>query len=63
MTELRAYLNDPKLKADFLAQIAEHEAADAIIKGTYGRVYELEGRWQTGKRQSEKCSLTSTARF
>ena len=36
MTELHAYLNDPQLKADFIAQIADHERQDAIIKGTYG---------------------------
>ena len=36
-TELRAYLNDSNLKTAFLAQIAEHEAADAIIKGTYAQ--------------------------
>lgn len=30
------YLNNPDLKTRFLAEIAKHEAADAIIKGTYG---------------------------
>ena len=33
---LLTYLNNPQLKADFLAQIAEHEAADAFLKATYG---------------------------
>ena len=37
-TALRAYLNDPALKAAFLDQIAQHEAADAIVQGTYGQI-------------------------
>src|SRR5687768_16046107 len=35
---LQAYLNDSKLKADFLREIAKHEAADALIKGTYAQM-------------------------
>lgn len=35
---LLTYLGSPQLKADFLAQIGQHEAADALIKGTYGRL-------------------------
>lgn len=30
------YLNDAKLKADLLVEIGKHEAADQIIKGSYG---------------------------
>lgn len=33
---MRAYLNDPKLKQDFLAEIRKHQEADRIIQGTYG---------------------------
>src|SRR4051812_28640611 len=33
---LITYLGDSKLKADFLAEIGKHEAADQIISGTYG---------------------------
>jgi hypothetical protein len=32
------YLNSPQLKADFLAEITKHEAQDALVKGTYGRM-------------------------
>lgn len=32
---LVTYLGDAKLKADFVAEIAKHEAADQIIAGTY----------------------------
>jgi hypothetical protein len=32
---VHAYLNNPTLKDEFLAEIGKHEAADALIKGTY----------------------------
>ena len=35
---MTTYHNDPKLKTDFLTEIGKHEAADAFIKGTYGRM-------------------------
>ena len=35
---LLTYRNDAALKAAFLAEIMKHEAQDAIIKGTYGRM-------------------------
>lgn len=35
---LITYLGQPDLKAAFLAEIGKHEAADAFIKGTYGRM-------------------------
>ncbi len=31
-----AYLNDPQLKADMLAELDEHRRLDQIVKGTYG---------------------------
>mgnify|MGYP001566569647 CR=1 FL=1 len=38
MTELITYLGDENLKRDFLMELGKHEAADAIMKGTYGRL-------------------------
>ena len=38
MTELVTYLNKPDLKLAFLGELAKHEAQDAFIKGTYGRM-------------------------
>ena len=35
---MQTYLGSAPLKADFLAEITKHEAADQIIKGTYGRM-------------------------
>ena len=37
-TKILTYLNDSALKAAFLAEIGKHEAADALIKGTYGNM-------------------------
>lgn len=34
--DLRAYHSDATLKARFLDEIGQHEAADMLIKGTYG---------------------------
>ena len=36
MGQLVTYLGDATLKARFLAEIGQHEAADAIAKGSYG---------------------------
>ena len=33
---MQTYLGRPELKAAFLSEIAKHEEADAIVKGTYG---------------------------
>ena len=38
MTDLITYHGDHALKAAFLAEISKHEAADALVKGTYGRM-------------------------
>jgi hypothetical protein len=54
MTVLQAYLNDPDLKARFLQEIGEHEAADMIRQGTYG-----EGAGCQWKGCAVGCSLRS----
>ena len=38
MTALITYLGKPELKTAFLGEIGKHEAADALIKGSYGRM-------------------------
>ena len=38
MDALITYKNDPALKAAFLGQLAEHEAADAFLQGTYAQM-------------------------
>ncbi len=38
MIEQRSYLDDPALKAAFLMEITKHEEADALAKGTYGKM-------------------------
>lgn len=43
MPHLITYLGEPELKTALLAEITAHEEADAIIKGTYGR---MNGAWR-----------------
>ena len=50
---LITYHGDPAFKTAFLAEIAKHEAADQIIKGTYGKI---NGEW---KGCAIGCSLRS----
>lgn len=38
---MQAYLGDPELKAQLLDQIRQHEAADQIVKGTYGAMHDV----------------------
>jgi len=45
-----AYHNDPKIKADILAQLETHAAADQIVKGQY---------WQDGKGCAIGCTIHS----
>ena len=45
-----AYRSDPAVKAGIMAQLAEHRAADEIIKGTY---------WYDGKGCAVGCGLES----
>ena len=35
---MQTYLNDPTLKAAFLAEITKHEEQDQLVKGTYGQM-------------------------
>ena len=37
-TELVTYLGKPDLKVAFLGEIGKHEALDALVKGSYGRM-------------------------
>ena len=53
-----AYLNDPTLKARFLAELALHREEDRIIRGTYGEV--ADGGW---KGCAVGCSLRSLNRL
>ena len=50
MTDLIAYHNDPQIKADILAQLAAHRAADELVKGQY---------WRNGKGCAVGCTLHS----
>ena len=52
--KLRAFHGDPALKAAFLEQIGQHEVADMIVKGTYGK--SVDGGW---KGCAIGCSLRS----
>lgn len=47
--------NDPELKRRMIEEIGKHEAADAIVQGTYGDVDE-EGKW---KGCAVGCSIKS----
>jgi hypothetical protein len=38
MTESLTYKGDPSFKEAFLRELGKHEAADALIKGTYGQL-------------------------
>lgn len=51
MTDLIAYHNDPQIKADILAQLAAHRAADELVKGQY---------WEGGKGCAVGCTLHSS---
>ena len=55
--ELISYLNDPDLKARLLVEIAVHEQADEIAKGTYGT---MNGSW---RGCAIGCSLRSLNRI
>ncbi len=45
---MQAFHNDPKIKADLVAQLEAHYAADEIIKGTY---------WENGKGCAVGCCV------
>lgn len=34
---MQAYLNDPKLKKDFIRELKKHKKADAFVQGTYSK--------------------------
>ena len=48
---LRAFHNDPQIKAHYLARVQAHRAADEIVHGTY---------WQYGKGCAIGCTLHSS---
>ena len=48
MSDLIAYHNDPQIKADILAQLAAHRAADELVKGQY---------WRNGKGCAVACTI------
>jgi hypothetical protein len=48
---MKAYHNDPSIKAAILAQLAHHRAADEIVKGRY---------WENGKGCAIGCTLHSS---
>lgn len=50
MTPLRAFHNDPTLKSTLLAELAKHEAADALVKGQYGE-------WTLPTAQFKGCAI------
>ena len=45
-----AYHNDPQIKADILAQLERHRAADELVKGQY---------WKDGKGCAVACTIHS----
>ena len=45
-----AYHNDPQIKADILAQLERHRAADELVKGQY---------WEDGKGCAVGCTIHS----
>ena len=47
---MKAYHNDPQIKADIIAQLEDHRAADQLIKGQY---------WEDGKGCAVGCTLHS----
>jgi hypothetical protein len=47
---MRAYHNDPSIKADILAQLAAHRAADQLVRGQY---------WENGKGCAVGCTIHS----
>lgn len=47
---VRAYHNDPQIKADILAQLAAHREADQLVKGQY---------WRDGKGCAVGCTIHS----
>lgn len=47
---MRAYHNDPQIKADILSQLAAHREADQLIKGRY---------WRDGKGCAVGCTIHS----
>ena len=46
-----AYHNDPQIKADILAQLERHRAADELVKGQY---------WEDGKGCAVACTIHSS---
>jgi len=55
---MQAYLNDSKLKENFLEEIRKHQEADAVIQGTYGDIED--GKW---KGCAVGCSLKSMSKI
>ena len=55
---MQAYLNDPALKEDFVAEIKKHQEADQIIQGTYGK-----GSGESWKGCAVGCSIHSLNRL
>jgi hypothetical protein len=51
---MKAYLNDPQLKARFIQELEAHKKADSIKQGTYGN--DDDGEW---KGCAVACSLRS----
>ena len=45
---LRAFHNDPAIKAEYLARVAAHEKADEIAKGFY---------WEGGRGCAVGCTI------
>lgn len=55
---MKAFLDDPQLKADLLEQIKWHREQDAIIQGTYG-----EGSGKNWKGCAVGCSIHSLSKL
>src|SRR6266516_1778864 len=55
---MKAYLDNQKLKTDFLTEITKHEKADQIIQGTYG-----EGEGDSWRGCAVGCSIHSLNRL
>ena len=46
--KLRAFHNDPKIKAKYVARVLEHQRLDHIVKGIY---------WEKGKGCAVGCTI------
>src|ERR1044072_3147081 len=51
---MKSYLDNPKLKEDFVAEVKKHQEADQIIQGTYGK-----GSGKSWKGCAVGCSIRS----